>query len=136
MDLRRLAALGQFQSRHCQDMRDRSRTGNADNKPASFLDHFQERALIKVARIAQLGLEENHRHLRAQAMPLGQGQELTYLPWAYGNFVFAEGGRTLEPHFKLLLGAAGDAHSVGVISPQPLDRWMRALPYHAQGTLP
>src|SRR5260370_42594288 len=69
------------------------------------------------------------------ARRLGGRQELPDLPWAYGNVVFAEGGRALQAGFEVLLGAAGYADAVGVVTPQPLNRGVRALPEHAQSAL-
>ena len=51
---------------------------------------------------------------------LGDRQVLTYLPWVYGDVVFAQGRRTFQPGFEFfLLRASGDANPVGIVACQP-----------------
>src|SRR5208283_5003915 len=66
---------------------------------------------------------------------LGDRQDLCYLPWAYGDVVFAEGRRAFQARFEFLFGGPGDTDSVWVVARQPLDRGMLTLPVHAQSAL-
>ena len=68
VNLRRLADARQLQRDRGNHVGDRRAALDADDEPPVLLLDFHQRALLKLAGVAQLGLDEHDRHVVGQAM--------------------------------------------------------------------
>src|SRR5262245_64286745 len=73
MQFRRPADLGHLQPDRGDDMRNRRAARHLDQIEAVFAGDAHQRDVVEIAGIVETGFDENHRDLRANAVPLADG---------------------------------------------------------------